>query len=425
MRKKTTWTWIALCVAATIASGASVERQTIVEGASVDEPQARALYEGMIRSMRDAVTLYYESSYHKGHEIQEADNHGTYKVWLKKPNCFRLETRLGDDDRFRGIVVGDGQYAWSHWPNGRPYFGGEDEALHAQTRFNVYMQQPAPAGKYSIRYSTVMKKSNFFPPVDPSRFFGVECSLEPFIDWIRGMGVEKVGDEDCRLVEISYLDHGQSCYLWISQQDGLPRRLRQVIRGVGDEDHVSEEQWSRVTLNAEMPAERFSWKPPEGWRQWQPPTPEDKLLKPGRMAPDFKFKSLDGQPIALSAWRGKIVWLTFWRVQCPPCRDEIPYLEKLHREYGDKGLVVLGFDFVDDVKSATDFLREHSATFPCIVDSSDEAVKTAFFTYGATAAPVNYIIDRDGKVAAAWLGYDKSDKQGPEALAALGLHVTP
>jgi peroxiredoxin/outer membrane lipoprotein-sorting protein len=371
----------------------------------------------MVETIQNATTLSYESNYRTERGQQDPD-HGTYRVWMKKPNCFYVETRLGDGQRC-GVIVGDGQYAWSFWPNGRPWFSGEDESRYQKTRANVYMKEPAAPGKYAIRYSTVMKKSNFFPVVDPSVFQGGRDSLEPLIDWMREVGTEQVGDEGCRIIEVSYADHQRSCYFWISKRDNLPRRLKRLTRGT--RDLVDEEQWSQVTLNGAMPQERFTWKPPEGWQPWQPPTMEERLLKPGQKAPDFELSSPDGSKIKLSAYRGKIVWLSFWRVQCPPCREEIPYLESLYQECKNEGLVVLGFDFADDVKSASDFLREHAATFPCIVDSSDEAVKAGFFAYAAKAAPVNYIIDRDGKIAAAWLGYEKGDTQGIEALGKLGL----
>lgn len=424
MRREATAIWIALCLAALTGSSVCAEQQAPGPSAPADELEARALYENMLRSLRSANTLSYESAFRTGPLKNDLD-HGTFKVWMKKPNYFRVETRVGDDDRWRGILIGDGQNAWSYWPNGRPFFSGENEALHEQTRFHVYLQEPAPFGEYAIRYSAVMKKSNFFAVLDPSAFQGVKDSLDPLRDGTRGAGVERVGEEDCRVIEISYMDHRRSCYFWISPRDYLPRRLRRVVRGTGDQESFDEEQWSRVVLNAEIPPEKFAWKPPEGWRQWQPPVPEDRLLKPGQAAPDWAFSSLDGRRITLSACRGKIVWLTFWRVQCPPCREEMPYLEKLHQRYGDQGLVVLGFDFADDVKSAAGFLAEHAVTFPCIVDSSDEAIKTGFFTYGARAAPVNYIIDRDGRIAAAWLGYDKGSRQGLETLGTLGLNVAP
>ncbi len=62
-----------------------------------------------------------------------------------------------------------------------------------------------------------------------------------------------------------------------------------------------------------MPVEKFVWTPPEGWRQWELPKPEDILLKPGTPAPDFELAAADGGKIKLSDYREKIVWFYIWR----------------------------------------------------------------------------------------------------------------
>jgi len=395
----------------------SAQQQKSSEATFKDEPQARALYKKMNETIRTAKTLSYESILR---EKVDGENWEpwTYRVWMKKPNFFYVET-ITKDSMNHGILVGDGQYAWSYWPNGRPRFSGEDNDAYKKSRFNVYMKEPAAPGKFSIGYAKVMQKSNCFPVLNPSVFQGKNNSLEPYIEGVWFLGVEKVGQEDCDMIEVSYMNHQRSYYFWISRRDNLPRKLKDVVRTSGE--NITQEVWSKVTLNAQIPPEKFKWTPPEDWKQWHPPTAEDRLLKPGRLAPDFELLSTDVTKIKLSNYRGKIVWLTFWRVGCPPCREQIPYLEKLYRKHKSQNLVVLGFDFADDKEIALDFLRQHSATFPNIIDTSDEAIETGFIRYGARAAPVNYIIDREGKIAAAWLGYDPNNSKGIDMLKKLGL----
>jgi hypothetical protein len=74
------------------------------------------------------------------------------------------------------------------------------------------------------------------------------------------------------------------------------------------------EEWSSVTLNADLPETLFAWKPPEGWTQWRWPDPEERLLKPGTKAPDFELVSTDGNRIKLSDYQGQVVWFYIWRV---------------------------------------------------------------------------------------------------------------
>lgn len=60
-----------------------------------------------------------------------------------------------------------------------------------------------------------------------------------------------------------------------------------------------------------------------------------------REAPDFRLPGLSGDTLSLADFRGKIVFLNFWASWCPPCRKEMPSMEKLWREYKDDGLVIV------------------------------------------------------------------------------------
>ena len=103
----------------------------------------------------------------------------------------------------------------------------------------------------------------------------------------------------------------RSWYLWVSRRDHLPRKLKQIVRV--SYDIITHERWSNVTVNPEIPLEKFCWEPPEGWTQWRLPAPEERLLKPGAKAPDFDLLSADGQRIKLSDYYGKVVWFYIWR----------------------------------------------------------------------------------------------------------------
>jgi hypothetical protein len=95
------------------------------------------------------------------------------------------------------------------------------------------------------------------------------------------------------------------------------------------------------------------------------------------------------------------------------------HLQKLYATYKDKGLVVLGFDAMDDKKLALEMLRDNGATFPNILDASDAARKVCYQEYqrpGMNGVPLSYIIDRDGKVVDAWYG---GEEKHSDAIAVL------
>jgi thiol-disulfide isomerase/thioredoxin len=99
------------------------------------------------------------------------------------------------------------------------------------------------------------------------------------------------------------------------------------------------------------------------------------------------------------------------------------HLQKLHEKYSGKDLVILGFNCSDDKKIALEFLGENGATFPTILDSSDAAIKVDFSDYKGSGVPLNYIIDRQGKVVDAWYGYEEGHQRALAALKKGGLKV--
>jgi hypothetical protein len=174
------------------------------------------------------------------------------------------------------------------------------------------MKKPSPPGGHSSGHETgILGAGMSMPILDPSTFHGYTDSLQEYLDGVKGLGAEKVGTEDCDKIELSIMKHQRSWFLWISKADHLPRKLQEIVRV--SYDLIINEEWSGVTLDAEIPDSMFAWKPPDGWTEWKLPPIEADLLKPGTQAPDFDLASIDGTRIKLSDYRGQIVWLYIWR----------------------------------------------------------------------------------------------------------------
>jgi peroxiredoxin/outer membrane lipoprotein-sorting protein len=339
-----------------------------------------------------------------------------YRVRLKKPNYFRMETQAVSGEQ-GGILIGDGDMLWIHWPNGRPKWENVNESdADEKTRFTSYITKPAPLGRHSISHEAIFLGAGMvFPILEPSIFHGyVEPIVKENLDSMRCVGSETIDGEACDLLEISLADHQRSRWLWLSKRDHLPRKLKEIVRV--SYDHVVLEEWSSVVLNKDIPKSVFTWKPPTTWNQWVLPDGRNRLLKQGSTAPDFELSSLDGKPVRLSDFQGKTVLLCFWRVGCPPCRKETPYLQDLYKKHMDKGLVVLGVNVWDDKGITSEFLRKHSVTFPNILDASENG-NQVYLDYGEGPWPTNYLIDRDGIVIDAWFGF-----QEVKAKVAAALH---
>jgi len=266
-----------------------------------DEPEAHALYEKMIETMRNAESLYYKGNC--GNCI--------YTIWMKKPNYFRVETvnRQGAEC---GTLVGDGDHLWIYWPEDRPHFSSEDRASYEKTASKVYMKEATPIGRHSIGHKTGLLGAGMgMTIIDPSTFHGYTDSLHPYLDGARGWYTETIAGHECDVIEVSFMKRQRIWYIWLSKQDHLPRKIKEVVRV--SRPLVGYEHWSDVQINVEIPNEMFVWAPPAGWQQWTPPDPDDKLLKPGQEAPDFELLLADETMARLSDYRGKIVWLYIWR----------------------------------------------------------------------------------------------------------------
>jgi len=97
-----------------------------------------------------------------------------------------------------------------------------------------------------------------------------------------------------------------------------------------------------------------------------------------------------------------------------------PHLQDLHERYADKGLVILGYNCADKKDLAKALLKKKRVTFDNVLDSSDAATKVAYRRYKQSGVPLNYIIDREGRVVDAW-HFRKNDPRLKRALDKLGI----
>ena len=131
------------------------------------------------------------------------------------------------------------------------------------------------------------------------------------------------------------------------------------------------------------------------------------VAKEGFAAPDFTLDLLGGGKVTLSDLRGKVVLVNFWTSWCPPCRLEMPAIEKTYRSYKDLGFVVIGLNLTtqDSEQAAAEFAKEVGITFPIALDR-DNAVGNL---YRNTALPTSFFIDRNGVIRSVIVGGPMSE----------------
>jgi cytochrome c biogenesis protein CcmG/thiol:disulfide interchange protein DsbE len=103
---------------------------------------------------------------------------------------------------------------------------------------------------------------------------------------------------------------------------------------------------------------------------------------------------LDGPPVDLSALRGKPLVLNFWATWCPPCRWEMPDLERAYRQYRGRGVQFLAVA-LDDADEVRAFVKENKITLPVAVDEDRVLARD----YGVANIPTTYFLNSDGTVA--------------------------
>jgi len=114
----------------------------------------------------------------------------------------------------------------------------------------------------------------------------------------------------------------------------------------------------------------------------------------GEAAPNFELQNLDGQSISLSSLKGKPVLVNFWAIWCSPCVSEMPYIQEIHEDWSDSGLMVLAINIGDSPPAVEQFLQEHNLSLPVLLDTK----KNVAPKYGIRAIPTTFFIDKDGIV---------------------------
>ena len=145
---------------------------------------------------------------------------------------------------------------------------------------------------------------------------------------------------------------------------------------------------------------------------------EFTLVKEGDTAPDFTFETAPGKTQKLSDLKGKVMWINFFATWCPPCRKELPVLQKeVYDKYKDNDnfvLMIIGREH--NWEEINTFKTEQNFTMPFYPDPE----RKVFSVYAKQNIPRNFIIDKDGKIAVSSIGYTEKEfgeiKQKVEAL---------
>lgn len=135
----------------------------------------------------------------------------------------------------------------------------------------------------------------------------------------------------------------------------------------------------------------------------------------GHRAPDFTLRDPEGRSVQLSrVLKEKAVFLNFWATWCPPCREEMPTMERAYRDYKPRGLEILAVSLDAGGEAAVaakvkEFMSGLKLSFPALLDPQGDVVRA----YRLRGLPMSFLIDRQGVIRAAEIGF--RDWASPES----------
>lgn len=363
-------------------------------------------FEGVVKMRMQAAGFNQEFESPGVLALQKADSASSQKTYFK--------ARIAGNDM---LEVSDGSKTWNYLGSIKQYTEEETapRGTGLGTESDADENAPAATGNFDIgRYEHLPQKVK-----NPkllrvgSVFFGKETKkITP-----------------CYVVQVEEMTEGEPpgttilpslLYIDTARLLVLSEEHQAVMKQFGQFDSASMDWNLELTvarLDEKLPDSLFSFQPPAGARrvkEFEVPGYKRANLK-GKKAADFTLRNVEGEEFSLKGVKGKTVLLDFWASWCTPCRKEMPHLEKLHQEFKDKGLVVLGVN-VESREAASNFMSKNGFHFPTVVDP-DGSVQQL---YKVEAFPTLFVIGRDGKIKAHFVGA-AADEDLRRALADAGV----
>ena len=289
---------------------------------------------------------------------------------------------------------------------------------------NQYTRKPAPPRHAAVTDSAAAMAG---PGSPLARYFGITRALKS-ARWVGSRSLELGGRRaECDLVEVDY-DHPTSpgteyspTTFWIERaravvlRESTQVRVNNPARG-GLMDLAQTTTFTTARINEKLPDSLFTFRPPAGSTEVTSFQSENTPDLTGRQAEDFTLSDLAGKPVKLSSLRGKVVLLDFWATWCGPCRIELPSIQKLHREFKGRGLVVLGINQGETALKVRPFLKKYGYDFGILLDQQQRVGDR----YQVSGIPSLFIIDRAGTISTHFVGVRDEDTLR-EALARAGI----
>lgn len=394
-------------------------------GAALAEqaPDAARLVADVARTLEPLSSLSFSAEYHidgtGGVVLPMGDKPQEGRIIMAGNGRFRVEL-LDPEGALEGLLLSDGQQVteWSRADNAWTRYGAA-ESPRARPRMGLLVMQPfalAHAESWVGKDSALC--SSLRQVIQKARHVRVSDEV---VDGRRCTVLRlRARHSDPPLsanIEYAFFFDADS-HLLLERREVLEARvLRLLSAGTQERETI----YRNLHVNVALSADTFTFNPPEGSSFIAPDDPRFRANTPvGQPAPDLELPDIDGRVVRLAKYTGeRAILLSFWSTACAPCLREMPVLCRLHEEFGDKGLAVVGVSLGDRRDKLTKFLKHRPLPFLVLHDANSKAEK-AFFVRGI---PHTVLIDKKGIVVRVWHGWsgEEQEKEIRDELAKLGI----
>ena len=312
---------------------------------------------------------------------------GEISMAFRNPGKMRLETKL------QGVtvtMVSDGVTTWAYNSLANQYVK-ENASMGATTIIQMMGLQNMPdVSKVASNSKTLRDET-------------LEIDGQKHDCWVVETKVSDITVPEAQGARVSDL----VMTLWLDKKLSIDLQLSVSMKMnvAGNSIGMAEKMVKRnLKLDQPVPDSLFTFTPPEG------ATETENLLGStlpkadldGREAIAFDAKGMDGKIYNLASLKGKPVLLDFWATWCVPCRQAMPAVEKLVRDFKEQGLVVLAVSTGEQRADVEAFLKKTPVPYPVLLGSESKIADS----YHVGGFPTFVMIGRDGKIVAHQIGYN-------------------